>query len=439
MDATVKEAARKRSNGISRLLPNSLWLLIALLLTGIALSLRLQQVQIAQRSPDEYNYMYYAEQTVNSPFEAPRSLVQEYNRDPQKWIYPPPLRIGYYYTLAAIMGLFHVKAEAAGVELSGVCSSLELIFMVLLGMRYLSRWTVLIAAALLSVCPPDLFMAHRVWQDGVTGSAGMIFLWLCVKVAESRKAGWWLAALWSYSLYFLLIKETSAIFYSACLLGVMICAVRREDQGWRRAGIIAAGGAVTALCSFVILALLCGGVPAVLAVVRHNSEALSGNVYATLYQNGPWYSLPLAFWVTSPLTTAGSFAGLLILCLPGRYRARYFQLTARQTSVMRALGVLIVFIIAAATVPPSFKNLRYVSFILGPWHLMSAFGISSMLTVLARSTGRRMALALPWIAFAVIALSCRADYLRYKEVFFNGIPDLNVRQLIDSPFAPRSP
>ncbi len=434
----MKEAAREPIDRISSPLPNALWLLIALLLTGIALFLRLQPVQIAQRSPDEYNYIYYAEQTVDSPFEAPRSLVQEYNRDPQKWIYPPPLRIGYYYTLAAIMTLFHIKAEAAGVELSGVCSSLELIFMVLLGMRYLSRWTVLIAAALLSVCPPDLFMAHRVWQDGVTGGAGMILLWLCVKVAECRKAGWWLAALWCYSLCFLLIKETSAIFYSACLLGIMTSAVRRDDQGWRRAGVIAAGGAVTALCSFVILALLCGGVPAVLEVVRHNEQALAGNVYATLYQNGPWYSLPLAFWVTSPLTTGGCFAGLMILCLPERYLARYCQLTARETSLMRGLGALTIFIIVAATVPPSFKNLRYVSFILGPWHLISAFGISCLLTVLTRSCSRRMAVALPYIAFAVIVLSCRADYFRYKEVFSTELPDLNVRQLIDSAFQPAS-
>ncbi len=434
----MKGEDRERSNGLGNRLPNVLWLLCGLLVVAISLTLRLRPVQIAQRSPDEYYYAYYARQTVNSPFEAPRLLVQEYNRDPQKWIYPPPLRIGYYYTLAALMLVFHIDAESAGVALSGVSSVLELIFMVLLGMRYLNRWTVLIAAALQSVSAADLFMAHRIWQDGVTGAAGMILLWLCMNVAENSRAGLWLAALWCYSLYFLVLKETSVIFYSACLLGLMIRAVRREDQGWRRVGIIATGGAATALCSFVILALLCGGVPAVFEVVRHNSQALSGNLYATIYQNGPWYSLPLAFWVISPLTAASCFAGLFTLCLPGRYLARYCQLSARQIAVMRGLGVLIVLIITVATVPPSFKNLRYVSFILGPWYLMSAFGISCVLTVITRSAGRRMATAYPWIAFAVIALSCRSDYLRYTNVFFTKIPDLTPRVLSDAVFQPDS-
>ena len=93
----------------------------AILFVGVILFggwLRITDPTAVKRSPDEKFYGFYASKAIDAPLTAPRILVSGYNSSASNWTFPIPLRIGYYYSIAAIIKLWHVQPEEAGVALS---------------------------------------------------------------------------------------------------------------------------------------------------------------------------------------------------------------------------------------------------------------------------------------------------------------------------------
>jgi hypothetical protein len=378
--------------------------------------------------------MYYAGRVVVAPLDAPRFLVKGYNSTPETWIYPVPLRIGHYYGIAAFMKLFGLPPERAGVDLSMACSILQLAVVALMGLRFFNRWAVLATLALLSVSPWDLEMSRRVWGDGVCGPLAMVIVWLCAEICVRQRKGPWFAALWICSVYFLLIKETGGFFYGFCVLGLAVESWLRE-RSWKRVAWISGGAVGTALCSFAIMTALCGGLSAALETIRHNAQSTAGNVYATVFQNGPWYSFPIGLWVLSPLSAFGAALGLVALIRRRDSLGDVLSLTKNQRMIATGMGALIVLVIAMATVPAQLKNLRYISFILGPWYLMAGLGLSYLVAGLRKLLGERATVPVMGVAVLVVVASCWSDYSGYRELFLRrGAMDLNIRQVVTFPF-----
>jgi hypothetical protein len=276
----------------------------------------------------------------------------------------------------------------------------------------------------------------------------MVILWLCAEISvRPRATKLWFAALWICSFCFLLLKETGAVFFGLCVLGLMIQSWRRHHS-WKPVASILAGAAVAAICSFDVMAMLCGGVSAALETVRHSAQAAPGNVYGLTYQTGPWYSFPLGLWVLSPLTAIGCAIALSALLLPGKKLANALSITAEQRDILLGLAVLIILVIVAATLPPAHKNLRYISFIFGPLDLIAAVGLTYALTRLRDILSRRAALsanpcaigamgAMGAMGASILLLySCWSDYSLYRDICIrHPLLDLNIRQLVGSRFA----
>jgi hypothetical protein len=389
------------------------WALLFAAVIAFAIWIRIANPPPPTRTPDERCYMNYARLAMEAPLQAPSAFVTVYNRSPANWIYPIPLRIAYFYSIAGIMKLAVVA---------------------LFALRFFNRPTALIAVVLLSVCPQDLAMARRVWGDGASGCAAMIFLWICAEISMRPKAKPWFAALWICGFYFLLLKETGAFFYGFCILGLALQTWRR-DRSWKPVAWLLAGAAITALSSFALMATLCGGVAAALDTVRHSAQAAPANPYGVSYQSGPWYSFLFALWVLSPLSAIGAVVGLAALILPRDSLRNVLSLNETQRDITFGVGAMILLVIAAATLPPALKNLRYISLIAGPWYVMAALGLTYIAAQLRELLGPRS--AGPVIALMVISVlfSCRSDYFRYRELYLRrNIPDLNIRQVVTSPF-----
>ena len=262
----------------------------------------------------------------------------------------------------------------------------------------------------------------------------MLLLWICAEICVRRRATPWFAALWVWSALFLLLKETGGFFFGFCIMGLMAEAWSRE-RSWKRPAWIAAGAFCTALWSFLVMASLCGGIPAALQIVRDNAQADATNTYAILNTVGPWYSLPLGLWMLSPLTAFGCAIGLTALILPGNSLARLLSLDRTQRKIAWGLGGVIVLVLTVATIPHALKNLRYISFITGPWYLMSGLGLSYLAARVRGMLGERAKWPLVAVAGVVIFFSCRADYLRYRDVFIRlQVSDLDVRHMVTAPF-----
>ncbi len=142
-DETILSAPRTAISG--KTLENAvvIALLCALLLTGIAL--RFRGLDVKERSPDEGVYTSQAIVVARDGVEGTRRLIGEYNADKRLWIYPPPIRIGYTYLLAAIMKASNIFNERAGTYLSTFCSIGALFMLALLGLRFFNRWATVAA------------------------------------------------------------------------------------------------------------------------------------------------------------------------------------------------------------------------------------------------------------------------------------------------------
>ena len=402
------------------------WLVLFAIVFAIAIWIRMANPAPPVESWDEQFYIHYTSEILDAPRDAPRDFVARYNATPGVWTYPIPLRIGYFYAVAAIAAVCHVTPAQAGIALSTAASILQLAMLAILGLRFFNRWTVLIALALLAVSPQDLAMARRTWVDGVSGCVAMIILWLCVEISiRPRAAKLWFAALWICSFWFLLLKETGAVFFGLCILGLGIQRWR-QHRTWKPVITIFAGAACAAICSFVVMTLLCGGVSAALLTVRHNAQAAPGNSYGMTFQSGPWYSFPIGLWVLSP------FAALL---LPGGKLCTTLSMTAEQHNILTGLAGLTILVIIAATLPPALKNLRYISFIFAPIYLMAAVGLTYALTCLRNIVGLRARPAVTGCAALLLVYFSWSDYSLYRDICIDHpLLDLDIRQLVGSRF-----
>jgi hypothetical protein len=172
-----------------------------------------------------------------------------------------------------------------------------------------------------------------------------------------------------------------------------------------------------------------------LETIRHNAQSTAGNVYATVFQNGPWYSFPIGLWVLSPLSAFGAALGLVALIRRRDSLGDVLSLTKNQRMIATGMGALIVLVIAMATVPAQLKNLRYISFILGPWYLMAGLGLSYLVAGLRKLLGERATVPVMGVAVLVVVASCWSDYSGYRELFLRrGAMDLNIRQVVTFPF-----
>ena len=409
-------------------------LVLAVVLLG-GVWLRVVNPTAPTRSPDENYYMFYAEKVAAAPLSTPRELVAVYNKTPATWTYPIPLRIGYYYSISAIMKVFGVGPEKAGLGLSTGCSIVQLLLVAIVGVRFLNKWAAVIAVALLSVSPMDLELARRVWGDGVSGCVAMMLVWICAEICTRPRARLWYAGLWICSAYFLLVKETGGVFFGLCVVGLAVASWRRSGS-WREVGWIGLGAVGTAVCSFTIMAVMCGGVSAALETVRHSAQAAPLNQYGKTFQTGPWYSLPLGMWMLSPLAGCGCAVGVAAIAVARESVRETLGMGRRPMEVLVGMAAVMVLVIAVSSVPPALMNLRYVSFVYGMWYLMAGVGVS----FLGRKIeGRLRGWAVGAVMVLVMGYSCWGDYSRFREMFLQGgVRDLDIRQVVGFPFGERT-
>jgi 4-amino-4-deoxy-L-arabinose transferase-like glycosyltransferase len=410
-------------------------LLIAALLLGICL--RLTNPSVIARSPDEKIYAGYVASIAQDPVDAPKQLVQHYNTTPGSWIYPIPLRVGYFYLVWAMMELRHLTPVQAGVAVSTGTSILQLLMVAVIGWRFFGRLATVVAVTLLSVCPADLTMARRVWCDEPVAAVGLVFLWLCAELASKRRGWPWFAALWICGGAMVLIKETAGVFYGFCIAGLMI-QTWRSYRDWTRLGWIAMGAVATAFMSFAIMACLCGGVPAALDIIRHNAQAEPGNVYQNKCMTGPWYAIPLGLWIVSPFTGTVCAVAFAALILRKNSLGDILKLDQRQRDFTWGLAGLITAVIVAISIPRNLMDLRYVSFIFGPRYLMAGLGVTYLATRLREAGGKRAARWVTTGVTVVVLASCWVDYATYRRVDVRqDLNDLDIYHVVTGPLGRR--
>lgn len=400
----------------------TIFLLCALLLTGIVL--RFRDLDVKGRSPDEGVYTSQAIIVAKEGIEGTRRLIGEYNADKKLWIYPPPIRIGYTYLLAAIMKAANIFDERAGTYLSTLCSIGALSMLVLLGLRFFNRWVTVAALGLMSVSPMDLAIARRSWQDSVLAFAGLLLIYCCseLTVNPGRKA--WYIPFWLIGSWCILIKESGIIVYGLCVIWLFTVAAFRE-RFLIKSALLVVFTLLGIGISVLILGHVAGGIPRVLEVLRNVKDAMPTNTYAIDYQTGPWYRILEGFWILAP----ASFV-LFIIGIAGVFSG---DRRAGQNIIAKGLIFIIFSFLFITIVTPYMQNMRYLSVTFVPFYLICGVGVW-YLASLAKNVFKR------GVFYATIAVTALAlifvsigDYQKFRKIFIKrGIRDTSIRLLRES-------
>lgn len=380
-------------------------LLCALLVFGIAIRLA-GDLNVNGRSEDEGIYTSQAIAVSENGVSGVRKLIDEYNADKTAWIYPPPIRIGYTFLLAAVMNATHTFDARAGTYLSTICSIGALIVLMLLGLRFFNPWITAAALLLISVSPMDLAIARRSWQDSVLALFGVLLIYFCCELTADPKRAAWYVPFWLVGIYCVTIKESGIVIYGLCVIWLLVVAVFKERSAMKSALLIVFTLLGTGL-SVLILGQVVGGFGRVLEVLVHVKDAMPTNAYAIDYQTGPWYRIPEGLWTLTPacvLLAAAGIAGSLIN-------------RSSQSGAAKGLVFIILAFLGITILTPYCQNIRYLSVLYVPFYLMCGAGVWHIfLFVRARLRGPMPAVAAVVIACALVAISVR-DYKKFDKVF----------------------
>lgn len=410
-----------------------IWVGAVVVLFVVAIIFRWNALQsIKKRTPDERIYASYADAVVRSGPLAIRSLVNNYDANKGQWIYPPPTRVGYICLVAAVEKITDTSAERAGAWLSFAFSLLTFLVVAAIGWRYFNRWAALCGLAFLVVSPVELALAGRAWQDAMVGGLGALVLYLALEKAHRPNSLWWGLGFCLVGFFFLLIKESALIIFGLCVLLLLAAAWRQGTLTWGRFLKIILPTGLVVLLAYGTMSWLAGGPEKVLQTYRHMNDGLQTNDYVYLYQSGPWYAIPLGFWVLSPVSTFLGLTAVLLVLLRGKMFEEEPGIDPRQSLAPVGLALFVVAALAAATLPEGFKCLRYVSVVDGPLCLLGGLLFVYTIQVAARQfapTRWRLAVGTGIVALLVI---CYGDFLRFRRVFIkDALDDLAVVRLVN--------
>lgn len=169
-----------------------------IILIAIGIFLRLSNLyKVTSRSSDEKMYTYHAKVIAREgPIAGTRVLVQEFNKNPEFWIYPTPVRIGYNWLLAAIMKVSKSDDVMLGSYVSFTASVLSLILAAIIGLRFFNPTVTLFAILFMSVSTPELAIARRTWQDAFFGFLGLLTIYYSLEIARNPKRSYGIFSLY---------------------------------------------------------------------------------------------------------------------------------------------------------------------------------------------------------------------------------------------------
>jgi hypothetical protein len=380
--------------------------------------LRISNLDVVRRSPDELTYTVQAKAVVAGGVAGAREVVQAFLHTPSMWLYPPPNRIGYLNLLALAMKLSGSQDPQSGSWLSCLASMATLGVAIAMGLRFFGTWPAVLGALFLAFFPPELVTARRCWSDALVtlSGAGMLYFTLAIWNGAKRwKSYLWLPLIGSAAV---LIKETTVVLYASCLV-VALWAARRD---WKNAGVLLGAAAGGALAAAGLLALYTGSFAVPIEIITGQAKHNAANAYAIEYCSGPGYLLLQAFETMSPLVIVLAVAGLLAAVAWRPFREH------------RLLAWLTIGNLAIYMIVPHWLNLRYASATFVPLCLFAGMAAYWLLARARERVPGDLALGVVAVGVGIAMILLIADYQRFENEFVrqpNNV-DLSVKMVLDA-------
>jgi 4-amino-4-deoxy-L-arabinose transferase-like glycosyltransferase len=377
-------------------------------------------------SPDEYIYTQCAIRIADHGLGAMPGLFADYESDRANWIFPCPSRFGHVLLFAAAMKISGVRDPSAGAAVSCLFSSLSLVLVMWIGLRFFNPWIALAAGTFLAFSVGELGMAQRAWQDATFSFLGLLLVYLTCEIARRPRRVLWYPAFLAVGAYSVLTKESGVLSYGLCAAWVLGVLLWRE-RSWRGAVLLALGGLASLAGCLLVWSLLAGGWSTALSAVNHSFHS-GGGAWAAQYCSGPWYQFFYMLWLVGPATAALALAGTAVAVLPcpllGRLKGTVELADPRAAGV--AAFVTLGFF-AFSTLVPNFQYLRIIGPADGPYCLLAGLGLWYLFSLargfLPESGGR----ALFVLAAVGVVIAAVRDYHAFRLLIGSRMQDLAVR------------
>jgi len=404
-------------------------LFFLILLLGVFI--RISSFGVSRRTPDEVTYTHYAKLIAENGIEGTKIGVKEHHLNKNLWIVPPPTRVTYLYTVAAVMKISNLYDECLVAKVSCAFSIFSLIILALLGIRILNRWIAIVGLLFFAVSPMELALSMRAWQDGFFGFFSLVLVYFCCEITLNFKRKIWYILFLVIGTYSLLIKEFSSYaVYGLCVVWILWILLIRENA-IRKFILFALVSVIGPIVALIVLIILSGGVTDYLSVMKDWMGAVHTNRYAIEYQNGPWWYFLQGFWILTPVCTILSLIGISCAFIRRVSSKAIFEINEKRRQAFFGIVFFMIVFTALMTSPPHLKNLRYISVIFGPFYLAVGFGIWCIVCFFRSKLSQfsfKMVLVTIIMACGLMAFM---DYQNFKYFFINKkIPDLVNKQFL---------
>lgn len=386
---------------------------------------------VASRSPDERQYIDYASQIADQGLGVAPRLFAEYESNSARWIYPCPSRFGHVLLFAGAMKISGVRDASAGVAVSCLFSSLSLVLVMWIGLRFFNRWIALAAVTFLAFSVGELGMAQRAWQDATFSFLGLLLTCLTCEITRSPRRLPLYPAFFAVGAYSLLTKESGVLSYGLCavwLFGVLLW----KERYWRGAFLLVLGGVASVAGCVLVWSVLAGGTATALSAVDHSFRS-GGGAWAAKYCSGPWYQFYYMLWIVAPATAALALAGAVVAARPRQLLHRVERFG--QIVDPRAAGVAAFFTLgffAFSTFVPNFQYLRIIGPADGAYCLLAGLGLWYLLSLARGILPESDYKALLVLAVVGIAIAAARDYNTFRTLAGSHMEDFAVRSIRDA-------
>ena len=405
--------------------PAAIAAILVLLLLGAAV--RVNDLRVPRKvSEDEQVYTQQALMILKGGFvNGTRSLAQLYLRAPRLSVDPPPTRFGFVFPLVWVMKFSGSRDERAGAWLSCAASIAALGITALIGLEFFGHWITAIALLFLSLFPPDLFLAQRCWTDSMAGLAGLLLMYLTLKILSIRPARTaHCVSLAAAGAAALLVKDTCVLIYGMCLLPALWVLLIR-DRDVQKAGILVGAAALGVAADIGLWTVCTGRMGLFVELVLINLRSTRTNPYTVQWQSCPGYVLLWALRILSPLTVSLAALGMVAAGLPaiGSAAVERPREAAGLAGGVAVLTGIYMFM-------PHWQSVRFLSPIFGPACLFAGLAVWRMYLVARRRVPAAILRPLCVVTLAVIVASLAVDVRRFQIYLRSGISDLPARLLL---------
>jgi len=347
------------------------------------------------KGADEGHYLAYSKYLSENGIKGYPKLFEEHVRNKENWIWPSPLRVGYF-----LLSSFWFKIFGPGfrslANLSFICYILFLLFSLYFSNRYFGKGVSSLFVLLLAFSPLTMAMAKRALSDSMGNMFIALSIWLFLSFLTDKKIFNFILFVVFYA-FSILTREQSILlilFFSFYFL-IYKYIYKANIQKFYFLAVIF----MPVFGAGLVWLISSQSFTNVILMIKLTRILPTINEYSVLFCRGPWFRYIIDYLLISPLVTILALSFII------------YSLTNREIFKDYKISYFLMLFLVLYILLSSFdynKNIRYAISL----DMIMRFFVIFML----KEIFKKLKFATDYIFITVLFL-CFIDYLNFIDLF----------------------